>query len=94
MKTKWSLALVAACAVLVGGCGSAPQPIDQKYMTSGAKLGQDVHAMYVRTGGDYSKLTPAEREEYVKSFNGKEDLAKNFWDGIKNGPGARPGSAH
>ena len=83
-----ALLLVAACAVVssLAGCGSgnSGEP-DKQYMASAAEMGKDAKALYAKTGGDYSKLSPEEKKRYLGYFSGIEKNATDFWAKMKTG---------
>ncbi|AIE87589.1 hypothetical protein OP10G_4221 [Fimbriimonas ginsengisoli Gsoil 348] len=54
-------------------------------MKEAANTGMDVKAMFDKSGGDYSKVSAEDKAKYVKSFNGDEKAASEFWGKMKSG---------
>jgi hypothetical protein len=86
VKTKWSWAFGLG-VLLAAGCGSAGgQKLDETYMKDAEQNGKIRYEIMQRANGDWASLNAADREAYVKTFNGDEAQAKSFWENIKGGP--------
>jgi hypothetical protein len=85
VKTTSSFILALACLFALTGCSASAPEVDKAYLKTAAETGKDVRAMFDRAGGDYQKLSPEERERYVKSFGGDEKAAQEFWGKMKSG---------
>jgi len=95
VKTKLSCLFLVAVSVCGGfgtGCGSGSQEIDANYMATGEEIGKARRKAFDSVKGDYSQLSGAAKEEYLKTFNGDEVQAQRFWDFMKNPPTSPYGS--
>lgn len=89
MKTMLSCALALAIGFCGIGCGDAqPQKLDDNYMKNGEAIGKERRDIFTRAGREYENMTPADKEAYLKTFEGNEEQAKRFWDLMKNPPGS------
>jgi hypothetical protein len=61
-------------ALLISGCKS-DNPMGDPEME---KKAQTMGAAAQRAGGDYNKLSPNEKQEFLKMSSGNEDAAKNL----------------
>jgi hypothetical protein len=82
---KKALALSALAAVLVG-CGSGPVQMDEGYMKNAEQIGTQRREIFVRADGEYDKMTPEDRQVFLKTFDNKEEDAKRYWGVMKNPP--------
>ena len=72
----------------LAGCGDKGGP-DPKAQAQAVDYAKSLRSYFDKANGDYSALNDADRAAYVKLAGG-EDKAKQFWDGMKNGPGSAP----
>ncbi|HEX5323030.1 MAG TPA: hypothetical protein VFW40_04530 [Capsulimonadaceae bacterium] len=97
MTRKITIALVAgALTAAIAGCShdSAPQdPVSQQH----AAISQRASEIAARTHGDWSQLTPDERDYYVKTVGGGNLVSAQLslrvlaGKGMPSGPGGPPG---
>jgi len=83
-------ALVGGILLSVGGCTPKPPDvvIDQKRVDT-AKAERDI---FDKVGGDWSKLTEPDKQQYIKLTGLDPEKAKNWWVVMKYGlNGAPPG---
>jgi hypothetical protein len=94
-----SLLLILPLSLGLAGCQSAAENSDPEM----EKLSADMNSAAKRAGGDYKKLAPAEKEQFLKMSSGNEGAAKNLvhalsgsaheeWKGSPPPGGNRPGS--
>jgi hypothetical protein len=55
-------------------------------MKSGEQIGTQRREIFVRANGAYESMTPDDKAAYLKSFDGNETNARNFWEMMKNPP--------
>lgn len=81
------LAPLAVCSALslsmLAGCGS-PGP-DKEDQANRVEVATQMRSYFDKAGGDYNRLSEADRAEFIKLCGGEEQ-AKTNWDLMKNGP--------
>ncbi len=88
------LCLVVAGATLVG-CGSSDggSGVDKKAQDEKLSLVTNMRTYFDKAGGDYAKLSDADKAAFVKLCGGEAKAEAN-WKLMKEGPGGAPrGSA-
>lgn len=55
-------------------------------MKSGEQIGTQRREIFLRSNGDYDAMSAEDKAAYLKTFDGKEANARNFWEMMKNPP--------
>jgi hypothetical protein len=69
------------------GCGDSGGP-DQKVETARVSSAKDMRSYFDRAGGDYSKLSEADRASFLQLVGGSEENAQKAWNAMKSGGAA------
>lgn len=80
------MALAVVGTNLLLGCSGGTQQNDPEYMKNGEAIGKARREMFTKSGGDYAKLTAADKSEFLKGFGGDEAAAKKFWEMMAHPP--------
>ena len=78
-------ALLAFTFLAVCGCNGGGR--DPEVQAKKVEYVKSLRAYFDKANGDYSRLSDADKAEFVK-LSGSEQQAKLNWDGMKFGPGA------
>ena len=85
------LVLVARCMV---GCGCGGGPTGDGVNQQAMNQLSDANDIAVKVKGDYSKLTPDQKQIFLKMANNSESQAKKLVDLMAHPPNAGVAAAH
>lgn len=66
------------------GCQSQPEP-DTKVEATRLAAAQSMRKIFDNAHGDYNSLSPNDKTELLKQFNGNEANAQKAWEMMKSG---------
>ena len=89
MSTKLFISFLALACVLVG-CSSGPQPLAQDEMKDAAQQNAMVRGIFDANGGDYDKVSAADKQKLVTRFK-TDASARDAFEKIKHPPGGMGG---
>jgi hypothetical protein len=90
---NWLIILVLAAQLGVLGCsGGSKDPLnDPDYLKKSEEQGKEKRQIFLRSNGDYEKMSAEDRTKFLSFFENEED-AKAFWGVMKSPPGGAPGT--
>lgn len=83
-----SLVGLVAATSLLAGCGSGVQEYDRHDEAQRVQKVKDFDTIYKSVDGNWDALTPVQKEQVVKQFDGSELSARAAFAGAKGGPAA------
>ena len=86
------LAALLMAGLSITGCGeSETGQLDKGYMASAEELGKTRKELFDKAKGDFDALSPEDKQKFINTFENKtEDVARKYWDVIKNPPTSGP----
>lgn len=92
MKNWLILMILGTQLCLVGCSGGGKDPLnDPDYLKKSEEQGKEKRQIFLRSGGEYDKMSSEDRTKFLSFFENEED-AKAFWGIMKNPPGGAPGT--
>lgn len=86
--------LISTCGItlVLVGCGAGPQPEAKDEMNLAFENAKVTRAIYDSSGGDYQKVSEADKKKLIDLYKSDEGARKVF-ESIKNPPAGLGGSA-
>jgi hypothetical protein len=92
--TQWFISAVLAVVSMAGmaGCGEGPQPVDKQVDQAQSEIAT-LGAAAKAAGGDYNKLSQADKDKFLARVQGNEAQAAQMVSQMGGGGGPRgPGA--
>ena len=89
LKKIGALLLAASAIFMVVGCSTGPQQIETASKTEVSQMA-DLRKAFDSVGGDYNKLTDAQKKQFLDYSHGKQGDVDRLWASFKNPHGGNP----